>query len=188
MRSLILAAGLLTGVLSAAFAQGTLPSAKPMSRLVTVLSDGLSARRVRLPKSLGELSIALDKESDVRLLSINGYGGPSNVHDLLQLRGTDFAILNSDVLAYIDLLAPLPDARKKIRLVAPLLNQRVLLFARRDINTIEGLQGPQGRVSGQAPVARGDGEDNIRIAEDRRRIRGTRRQGRRKKCRCRPAL
>ena len=141
MRSLILAAGLLTGVLSAAFAQGTLPSAKPMSRLVTVLSDGLSEPAGPASQVLGELSIALDKESDVRLLSINGYGGPSNVHDLLQLRGTDFAILNSDVLAYIDLLAPFPDARKKIRLVAPLLNQRVLLFARRDINTIEGLKG-----------------------------------------------
>ena len=51
MRSFILAAGLLAGLLGAAFAQGTLPSAKPNSRLVTVLSDGFPSRPVRLPKS-----------------------------------------------------------------------------------------------------------------------------------------
>ncbi|MGO9487350.1 MAG: hypothetical protein ACLPX9_22685 [Rhodomicrobium sp.] len=140
MRSFILAAGLLAGALSPAFAQGTLPPPKPWSKVVTVLSDGLSEPAGPASQILGELSIALDRESDVRLLSINGYGGPSNVRDLLQLRGTDFAILNNDVLTYLDLTAALPDARKKVRLVAPLFSQRVLLFARRDIKTVDGLR------------------------------------------------
>jgi Bacterial extracellular solute-binding proteins, family 3 len=141
MRSFILAAWLLAGLPSAAFAQGDLPAAKPLSRLVTVLSDGLSEPAGPASQVLSELSIALDKESDVRLLAINGYGGPANVRDLLQLRGTDFAILNNDVLSYLDIASPLPDARRKVRLVAPLVHQRVLLFVRQDIKSIEGLKG-----------------------------------------------
>jgi uncharacterized protein len=141
MRLLIVAAGLLIGLLGAAFAQGNIPSANPLSRLVTVLSDGLSEPGSLASQALSDLSIALDRESDVRLLPINGYGGPANVKDLIQLRGTDFAILNNDIFTYLDLAAPFPDARKKIRIVAPLVRQKVLLFARRDINGIEGLRG-----------------------------------------------
>jgi ABC-type amino acid transport substrate-binding protein len=141
MRSFILAAGLLAGLLSQAFAQSTLPAPKAASRVVTVLSDGLSEPAGPGSQVLSELSIALDRDSDVRVLSINGYGGVSNVRDLLQLRGTDFAILNSDVLSYLDLGATLPEARKRIRLVAPLVQQRVLLFAKRDIKGIDGLRG-----------------------------------------------
>ena len=140
MRLFILALGLLAG-LSCAFAQGNLVPANPVSRLVTVLSDGLSEPNSPASQALSDISIALDRESDVRLLSINGYGGPANVRDLIQLRGTDFAVLNNDIFAYLDVASPFPDARKKIKIVAPLVRQRVLLFARRDINSIEGLRG-----------------------------------------------
>ncbi len=141
MRLFILAAGLVAGLYSAVFAQGSIPPANPMSRLVTVLSDGLSEPWSPASQALSDLSIVLDRESDVRLLPINGYGGPANVRDLIQLRGTDFAILNNDIFTYLDLTAPFPDARKKIKMVAPLVRQKVLLFARRDINAIEGLRG-----------------------------------------------
>lgn len=141
MRSFILAAGLFAGLLSQAFAQNTLPAPKAASRLVTVLSDGLSEPAGPGSQVLSELSIALDRDSDVRVLSINGYGGAANARDLIQLRGTDFAILNNDVLSFLDLEAMLPEARKKIKLVAPLVHQRVLLFAKRDIKGIDGLRG-----------------------------------------------
>jgi uncharacterized protein len=141
MRLFILAAGLLAGLLGVAFAQGNILPANPMSRLVTVLSDGLSEPSNPALQALSDISIALDKDSDVRVLSMNGYGGPANVRDLIQLRGTDFAILNSDIFSYLDLTGPIPEARKKIKMVAPLVHQRVLLFARRNINALEGLRG-----------------------------------------------
>lgn len=151
MRTLILAAGLFAGLLSQAFAQSTLPASKAASRLVTVLSDGLSEPAGLGSQVLSELSIALDRDSDVRVLSINGYGGAANARDLIQLRGTDFAILNNDVLSYLDLSASLPEARKKIRLVAPLVQQRVLLFAKRDIKGIEGLRGRKVGILAKLP-------------------------------------
>ncbi len=151
MRSFILAAGLLAGLFSQALAQNTLPAPKAASRLVTVLSDGLSEPAGPGSQVLSELSIALDRDSDVRVLSINGYGGASNARDLLLLRGTDFSILNNDVLSYLDLGATLPDARKKIRLVAPLVRQRVLLFAKREIKGIDGLRGRKVGILARLP-------------------------------------
>ena len=151
MRSFILAAGLAVWLLCPASAQGPLAPGKPGSRLVTVLSDGLSEPAGPASQVLSELSIELDKESDVRLLAISSYGGISNVRDLLLLRGTDFAILNSDVLSYPDIATSLPDARKKIRLVAPLVHQRVLLFAKRGIKGLDGLRGRKIGVPAKLP-------------------------------------
>src|SRR5262249_12442484 len=111
MRSIILITlGLLSALLRPAFAQVTFSPAKPTSNIVTVITDGLGEPASDVSQILNEISITLDKESGVRLLSINGYGGPANVRDLLQLRGTDLAVINSDVLAYFDLAKALPEA------------------------------------------------------------------------------
>jgi uncharacterized protein len=141
MRLFILLAGLLGILIPPALAQIAFPPAKPVNTIVTVLSDELSEPASPATKILNELSIAFDKQGNVRLLSMNGYGGPVNVRDLLQLRGADFAILNNDVLAYLDFAAALPEARRKIRLVAPLMQQAVLLFGRQNIKSINDLRG-----------------------------------------------
>ncbi len=151
MRSFILAAGLAVWLLSPAFGQGQLAPGKTGSRLVTVLSEALTEPAGPATQVLGDISIELDKETDVRLLAINGYGSIANVRDLLLLRGTDFAILNSDILAYPDTGTQYPDARKKIRLVAPLVHQRVLLFAKRGINALDGLRGRKVGVPAKLP-------------------------------------
>ncbi len=139
MRSLILVIGVLLAVVQTAFAQVTFPV--PKASIVTILSDGISEPDGAASKILSEISITLDKESDLRVLSLNGYGGAMNIRDLLQLRGADFAVVNSDVLAYLDLSKTLPEARRKVRLVAPLFHQTVLLFARQNIKSIGDLKG-----------------------------------------------
>jgi ABC-type amino acid transport substrate-binding protein len=152
MRSIILTIlGFLTALLRPAFAEITFTPAKPANNIVTVLTDGLGEPASDVSQILSEISIALDKESGVRLLSISGYGGPSNVRDLLQLRGTDFAVVNSDNLAYFDLAKALPEARRKVRLVAPLFNQGVLLFVRQSIKTIGDLRGRKIGVPASRP-------------------------------------
>jgi ABC-type amino acid transport substrate-binding protein len=141
MRLFMFSIGILTALVHPALAQITFPPAKPPSRIVTVLSDGLSEPDSPALQVLNEISVTLDKESGIRLLSVNAYGGPANVRDLLQLHGTDLAILNNDVLAYLDLAASLPEARRKVRLISPLFDQSVLLFARQDIKSIDDLRG-----------------------------------------------
>jgi ABC-type amino acid transport substrate-binding protein len=148
---ILLMAGLLTAPLRPALAEITFAPARPVSNIVTVLTDGLGEPASEVSQILSEISIALDKESGVRLLSINGYGGPANVRDLLQLRGTDFAVINSDNLAYFDLAKALPEARRKVRLVAPLFNQSVILFGRQAIKSIGDLRGRKIGVPSSRP-------------------------------------
>ena len=131
----------------AAFAQANPPAPKAAPRpvtaphLVTILSDGTSDPNGAASQVLSEIAITLDKEGDFRVLSMSGYGGATNARDLLQLRGADLAVVNHDVLAYLDLSQTLPEARRQIRLIAPLFHQRVLLFARHNVKTIDELKG-----------------------------------------------
>jgi ABC-type amino acid transport substrate-binding protein len=143
--------GLLAAPLRPALAQIAYAPARPANNIVTVLTDGLGEPGSEVSQILSEISIALDKDSGVRLLSINGYGGPANVRDLLQLRGTDFAVINSDNLAYFDLAKALPEARRKVRLVAPLFHQGVLLFGRQAIKSIGDLRGRKIGVPASRP-------------------------------------
>jgi len=116
---------------------------------VTILSDGTSDPNGAASQVLSEIAITLDKESNLRVLSMSGYGGATNARDLLQLRGADLSVVNHDVLAYLDLSQTLPEARRKIRLIAPLFHQRVLLFARQNVKTIEELKGRKVGISSE---------------------------------------
>ncbi len=141
MRFFILFFGASLCLAQPAFSQANLPASKPAAHIVSILSDGTSDPNGAVSQVLSEIAITLDKESDVRVLSLSGYGGATNARDLLQLRGADMAVINNDVLAYLDLSQTLPEVRRKVRLVAPLFNQRVLLFARQNVKVIEELKG-----------------------------------------------
>ncbi len=151
VQPLLIALALMSALAHSALAQVKFQPAKTESSIVTILSDGLSEPAGGASQILADISAAFDKESEMRLLSINGRGGPANVRDLLQLRGTDLAILNHDVLAYPDLAATLPDARKKVRFIAPLFHQSVLLFARQNIKSIDELRGRKIGVPANRP-------------------------------------
>lgn len=141
MLRLLLGTALYLAFTLSASAQTASPSAKQTGSIVTILSDGISEPNGLASQMLSQISVTLDKESDLRVLSVMGYGGTVNVRDLLQLRGADLAILNSDILAYVDLIHTLPDARRKIRLVAPLFSEGVFLFARNSLKSIDNLKG-----------------------------------------------
>jgi uncharacterized protein len=151
MRWFILVIGLPLGLANAAFAQIALPSSKATNSVVTILTDGISEPNSVASRILSEISVALEKESDLRVLNVNGYGGAVNIRDLLQLRGADLAIVNNDVLAYLDLAKALPDARRKVRLIAPLIHQGVFLFGRQNIKSIDDLKGRKIGVSANHP-------------------------------------
>ncbi|MEQ1718003.1 MAG: transporter substrate-binding domain-containing protein, partial [Hyphomicrobium sp.] len=77
----------------------------------------------------------------LRVLPIAGEGATGNLRDLLMLKGVDLAILDSDILAHLDLTGEYPDARRRIRYVTHLFDQTVYLLARKDVKTIEALRG-----------------------------------------------
>ena len=108
---------------------------------VTILTDGITNPNGPALRAMSELSLHLDKIGHIRVLPLMGYGGEANVRDLLKLRGADFALLNSDILAYLDQIKAYPEARDRIRYVTQLFDQKAFLVARADVSSIEQLAG-----------------------------------------------
>ena len=108
---------------------------------VTVFTDGLAMPGGAISQAVVELSAELEKSGKIRLLPIMGHGGPANIRDLLRLRGTDLAVLNSDALAAPELAKNHPGYKEKLRYVTKLRSQKVILLARREVETVERLGG-----------------------------------------------
>lgn len=159
MMRLLPAHAVLLGCLLLAHITGMLvaPQARaltPPQPSVTIFSDGLANPDGAIPKALAELTSLLRQENRIRLLSVMGHSGVANVQDLLNSLGVDFAVINNDVLAYLDQDKQLPAARAKIRYVSHLLSQRAYLVARKDITDLSGLSG---KTLGLARAANGEG-------------------------------
>ncbi len=107
---------------------------------VTILTDGLSEPSSGGVQAVNELAERLGR-AGIRVLPIAGSGAVANVRDLLLLRGVDLAILNSDVLAHLDMTGEFPDARRRIRLVTHLFDQKVYLLARKSLKSVGELRG-----------------------------------------------
>jgi TRAP-type uncharacterized transport system substrate-binding protein len=125
----------------AAHAQRQSPHEVVTTGSVTVLTDGIAEPNSPGTLAVNELAERLGQIGKMRVLPIAGHGAAANVRDLLYLRGVDLAILNSDILAYLDQVRQYPDARRRIRYVTHLLDQHVYLLARKEFNAIADLQG-----------------------------------------------
>jgi len=106
---------------------------------VSILTDGLADPDSRASRAVNEL--ARGRIGAVRVLPVSGQGGAANARDLLRLHGVDLAVVNSDVLAFLELTRQYPDARKSLRYVTGLFDQKVFVLARRDIDKLAGLRG-----------------------------------------------
>jgi uncharacterized protein len=132
-----------TGLL-ASFASAQEPGAlraEAQKGLVSVLTDAIANPESRGTRAINQLAAYANRAANARVLPMSGHGGATNVRDLLYLRGVDFAVVNSDVLAFLDLNGQYPDARKYLRYVTSLFDQKVFLLVRSDINAIEDLRG-----------------------------------------------
>ena len=108
---------------------------------VTVLTDGIADPNGAAALAINQLGDQPSQIANIRVLPIAGQGAAPNVRDLLYLRGVDLAILNSDILTFLDQIRQFPDARRRIRFVTHLFDQKVYLLVRKEIATIEGLRG-----------------------------------------------
>jgi uncharacterized protein len=130
--------------LVASFACAQAPGAlraEAQKGLVSVLTDALADPESRGTRAINQLAAYASHMGNVRVLPMSGHGGATNVRDLLYLRGVDFAVVNSDVLAFLDVNGQYPDARRYLRYVTSLFDLKVFLLVRRDINSIEDLRG-----------------------------------------------
>lgn len=122
---------------------GSQPAAqsKTQSRgQVSVLTDGLADPDSRASVAVNELA-SRGRIGGLRVLPVAAQGAVANVRDLLYLRGVDLAVVNSDVLGFLDLTKQYPDARKQVRYVTSLSEQKVFLLVRREIGSLADLRG-----------------------------------------------
>jgi TRAP-type uncharacterized transport system substrate-binding protein len=132
-----------------ACAQTPDPRAEVRKGLVSVLTDSIADSGSRATRAVNQLAAYANHLPNVRVLPISGHGGAANVRDLLYLRGVDFAVLNSDVLTYLDLTGQYPDARKRLRYVTHMYDQKVFVLARNGINAFNDLRGRRLVVMGE---------------------------------------
>ncbi len=124
-----------------AYAEVPNPRTEAQRGLVSILTDGITEPNGRATQAINELADYGRHIANVRVLPISGHGAVANVRDLLYLRGVDLAVLNSDILAFLDQTGQYPDARRRIRYVTHLFDQKVFLLVRKEIGAIEDLRG-----------------------------------------------
>jgi ABC-type amino acid transport substrate-binding protein len=105
---------------------------------VTVLTDGIAEPNSGATRAINELAKEI---GNIRVLPIAGHGAVANVRDLLQLKGVDFAVLNSDIFPFLEQTRQYPNAQKQIRYVTHIYSQKVYLLARKEFKTINDLRG-----------------------------------------------
>ena len=135
----------MAGVIGLLALSGQAPRQKPPDVVgagaVTILTDGIAEPSSRATRAVNDLAERPAAIGNIRVLPIAGHGAAANVRDLLYLRGVDLAILNSDILEFLDQTRQYPDARQHIRYVTHLFDQKVYLLVRNELSTIDGLRG-----------------------------------------------
>jgi hypothetical protein len=77
----------------------------------------------------------------VQLSTLSGAGGPAAARDLLFRPGVEFAVLRSDLLAYLRQSGELPEAAARLRYVTHLYTDKLYLWARAGVARVAGLEG-----------------------------------------------
>ncbi len=88
-----------------------------------------------------DLVTALNDGYNLRVLPVLGQGSVRNVEDLLYLRGIDVALVQADVLDFYRLTGGIEDIDERIRYIAKLANEEVHILARREIASVQDLEG-----------------------------------------------
>ncbi|MDE2445490.1 MAG: hypothetical protein KGO94_04870 [Alphaproteobacteria bacterium] len=137
MRPLLPALGLCAGLYIVAIPFGNLIAAPKATQQVIGLLVGES-------QWLGEarkLAAKLDHEEGMRVVPMLGVGGVQAFQDMSSLPGIDAALVASDSLAYASEQGLLAGQKDKFSYIAKLAPLNVVIVAKREIATLEGLKG-----------------------------------------------
>ncbi len=143
----ILLGGILLG--GAALAQqGEQLRERVNSGTVTVVGGGVDDTLM-----MGELAEQLNRPGSIRILPITGEGGIQNIADILYLRGTDMAIVESDVLELIRRRNLYANLKRRLGVVAKLYIEEVHLLAHRSVRGFSDLAGKKVNFGAQGSGA-----------------------------------
>jgi uncharacterized protein len=96
-------------------------------------------------------------DGTIRVLTILGKGSLQNLSDILYLRGVDIGFVQADALTYATQHNLAPNLTQSIRYVAKLYDEEVHVLARKDITSLQDLNGQRVNVdvlgSGSAMTA-----------------------------------
>jgi TRAP transporter TAXI family solute receptor len=88
-----------------------------------------------------DMDIAFSDGYDLRVLPMVSQGSAKEFEDLLYLRGVDMAIIQHDVVEFMDKHDIYPGIKGSVRMIAPLGTEQYHLLARTDIQSIYDLAG-----------------------------------------------
>ena len=97
-----------------------------------------------------DLDIAFSDGYDLRIVPMVSQGSAKEFEDLLYLRGVDMAIIQHDVVEFMDQYQIYPGIKNSVRMIAPLGTEPYHILARNDIQSIYDLAGKKvnfGRTS-----------------------------------------
>jgi TRAP transporter TAXI family solute receptor len=109
---------------------------------VTLMAGGIAGTYARFA---ADLATVLDDE-DVRLLTILGKGSQQNINDLLYLRGIDVAIVQADVMDYLEGQPGYENLNRRIHYITKLYNEEFHLLVKGEGKSLNDLAGQKVNV------------------------------------------
>ena len=104
---------------------------------VGLLADGAGSTDIRIAADMADV---LDDDDRLRVLPMLGKGAVQNIADLINLKGVDVAIVQADVLNVTMQHSTIP-REASLQYIAKLFPEEVHVLARKDIATINDLNG-----------------------------------------------
>jgi TRAP transporter TAXI family solute receptor len=114
------------------------PAPTPYVGMVGIITGGIDSTAIQIAS---DLSRAFDEGNALRIVPIVGRGSLQNISDLLNLRGVDIAILQSDVLAYFRRTNRIPGLENRIRYVTKLYSEEFHVLSRMQFTCLADLAG-----------------------------------------------
>ncbi len=105
---------------------------------IRIITKGLGCTCSHIAQDMAHV---LNEFGKLRILPVLGTGNMQGMADVLYLRGIDLSIVQSDILAYIRRNNIHPDIDNRIRYITKLYNSEVHIITRKDIRSIQDLEG-----------------------------------------------
>lgn len=83
----------------------------------------------------------LEQDSGLRIVPIMGKNHVQSVYDLLFLKGVDLALVRADAIEYVKRKGDYPSIQRLINNVAKVSEEKIVIIARKDYQTLEDLEG-----------------------------------------------
>jgi TRAP-type uncharacterized transport system substrate-binding protein len=88
-----------------------------------------------------DMAAVLDDGENLRVLPILGKGSAQNLIDIVMLKNIDMGFVATDALDYVKTEYDIPDISQRVRYIARLFYNEVHIIARRDIRSLQDLNG-----------------------------------------------